>query len=168
MKTIKISKGYSVKVSDEDYEWLSKYKWYAQDYDKNHIYAVAKRKYDKNISMHRMILGLVDSNILTDHIDHDGLNNQRSNLRIATHSQNMWNTKSLKNSSSKYLGVFKRISDTKRYGTRISYLVYICRDYKSKYLGTFKNEIRAAIAYDKSAIILHGEFANLNILRIRK
>lgn len=166
MKLIKLSKGYYAKVDDEDYIMLSKRSWHV-NIGLNTSYAMtAFKKKDgtfTDIYMHRIILGLTNSKIHTDHIDHDGLNNQKSNLRTCTHSQNQMNKRSLKNASSKYLGV--TIAHNK---TKLRYKVFIQRNKKLKYLGVFDNELRAAIEYDKNAIILHGEFANLNILKVRK
>lgn len=79
MKLIKITKGFYVKVDDKNFEWLSKYKWHIQ-ISGNQKYAM----HNRIGKMHRYILGLVDSNIHTDHIDSNGLNNQRSNLRVVT------------------------------------------------------------------------------------
>ena len=163
MKQIKLTQGYYVKVDDEDYEWLNEFKWCVKIISTNIRYA--QRTIRKNngsyttLSMHRLIVGLTNPKIFTDHIDGNGLNNQRSNLRVCTPKQNQRNRKSCINSSSKYLRVYKN-----KYG---KYIVNIKYDNKQIYLGTFIDERRAAIEYDKAAIIYFGEFASLNILKIR-
>lgn len=105
----KISGKYFAMVDDEDYEWLIKFTWSVQ-FDLNTIYAVrhTSRKLgkQKTIKMHREILGITNPKIKIDHIDHNGGNNQRSNLREATCSQNSMNKSCVKNSSSKYIGVY--------------------------------------------------------------
>tara|TARA_R110002153_G_scaffold274242_1_gene447881 strand:+ start:4135 stop:4647 length:513 start_codon:yes stop_codon:yes gene_type:complete len=90
-----------------------------------------------------------------DHMDNNPLNNKPSNLRAATRSENMRNTRSSKNSTSKYLGVhFDR--NLGKWRSRI----YI-KD-KSVHLGCFSDEIDAARSYDVAAVDSFGEFANLN------
>lgn len=105
--------------------------------------------------MHREILGIMDSKIKVDHKDRNGLNNQRSNLRIATYSQNASNCKGRAGSSSKYKGVSK-LTTCRRW------VAQIWKDKKKHYLGLFKTEKDAAIAYNKEAEKLHGEFAYIN------
>lgn len=163
MRLIKLTQGYYTKVDDTDYEWLSKYKWHIKKCYGKCLYASncgVKLDSNKSVGMHRLILGIVNSSLECDHIDHDTLNNQRSNLRICTHQQNLTNRKALNNTSSKYLGVYKT-----KYGKYVSHLTI---KGKQMYLGMFKTEIRAAIEYDKVALIYHKEFANLNILKPRK
>lgn len=83
MITIKLNKYYVVKVDDEDYDKLIKYKWYcAQRRDGEYMYAARGHygKHCKLILMHRVIMD-IPSGLVVDHIDHDGLNNQKSNLR---------------------------------------------------------------------------------------
>lgn len=92
-----------------------------------------------------------------DHIDRDALNDKIENLRAATHSENNKNRCSQKNSSSKYLGVFYN----KKWR---SWRATIMINGKNKYLGSFKIEGNAALAYNKAAIEHHKEFANINIL----
>lgn len=104
--------------------------------------------------MHRVILN-PDDGMETDHIDRNKLNNQKSNLRQVTRSQNAINIGSRKGSSSNYNGV----SFAKKYR---KWTAHITIKGKQKNLGLFKSEIEAAIIYNKAAINLHGVFAVLN------
>lgn len=107
--------------------------------------------------MHRIILGITDSKIIIDHIDHNGLNNQRHNLRICTYSQNACNRNPYRNTSSKYKGV----TFYKKTGKWRSVIRYNKKTYS---IGSFDTEIEAAIAYNKKAIVMFGNFAGLNII----
>lgn len=90
MKTITLTQGLSVAVDDEDYESLNNYKWCAARI-KNKIYAVRwDGSLDRNISMHQSIL---PGHAMIDHINGDGLDNRRSNLRPCTNRQNQMNRK---------------------------------------------------------------------------
>jgi len=144
-------------VDDEDFEYINQWKWFADKY--KHGYYAGRNDYTTspktNISMHRQILGITDSKILVDHANHNGLNNQRYNIRVANKSQNAVNTYSQKNSTSKYLGVCWKERDRK-------WVAQITKDYKKIWIGYFEKEIDAAIAYNKKALELFGEFANLN------
>lgn len=152
MKEIKLTQGKFAQVDDSDYDFLNQFKWYAQK-DRRTYYAV-RRNGNKRDKMHRVILNLnYDDNRLPDHLDGDGLNNQRYNLRIADHSQNCANRKSLQISISKYKGV----SPSKK-----RWRADITKDGVHKYIGSFKNEVDAALAYNNEAKRLHGEFAQLN------
>ena len=89
--------------------------------------------------------------------DHNGLNNQRKNLRKVTDSLNARNRFKIKNSLSQYKGVTIG-PDPKHFRSRITV------DGTPIYLGYFSNEILAAKAYNKAAIKYHGEFAHLNVI----
>jgi|WetSurMetagenome_2_1015567.scaffolds.fasta_scaffold47609_3 hypothetical protein len=137
-----------VTIDGEDESLLKKFKWYlSKSKDKKRNYAVTTIN-GKTIRMHRMIMNCVNSKIDIDHIDHNGLNNKKSNLRLCTRSQNMGNVLKLK-----YKGVQKR--------TNI-FRAYIDKDYKRIYLGNFNTPEEAANAYNKKAVELFGEFACLN------
>lgn len=105
--------------------------------------------------MHRLILGITDPKIQVDHKDGNGLNNQRSNLRIATHAENMFNRSSSKNSTSSYLGVSWNTANRR-------WLAAIKRNGITTHLGSFKDEKLAALAYNKASLEMTGEFARLN------
>lgn len=137
-------------VDDEDFESISKWKWYAKK-GKQTFYAVrSDNKAGKMIRMHRQIMSLLVGQII-DHKDHNGLNNQKSNLRMATYSQNCANRK--RGNSGKYVGV-TRMNDR--------YISIISINRRPFRIGVFDTEIDAAIAFNKKALELHGEFASLN------
>lgn len=144
-------------IDDEDFELVSKYRWGRSRITRmDKVYAITLDK--PIISMHRLIMNCIDSkNILVDHKNHNGLDNTRGNLRLATKAQNCKNRRSARNSSSQYLGV----SLNKKTGY---YTAQICLGNKKvKSLGwRFVNEEDAAKAYNEAAKIVHGEFANLN------
>lgn len=156
---------YFAQVDDKNYDWLIRWKWHILFASKNVMYAVRtqhlwmenkKRQVKKMIYMHRQIMNITDRTIRVDHRDHDGLNCQEYNLRIATHQQNLCNKgKYKKDASSKYIGVYF----DKRYGT---YWATVNSKGVKYHVGTFKNEEEAAIARDLKAKELHGEFAYLN------
>src|ERR1700685_1864374 len=108
MKFIPLTQGKVAMVDDADYEWLAQWKWFAI-FDHGNWYAVRNvRKPDGTqtpLRMHRVLLGLTDLKIEVDHRDGNGLNNQRHNLRIATHGQNMCNRSMQKNNISGVRGV---------------------------------------------------------------
>lgn len=158
MKQIKLTLGQVALVDDEDFEFLNQFKWQAVK-KPNTFYAVKNFPNGKgkqiSVYMHRIILQLKDSKIHCDHKDGNGLNNQKYNLREATHAQNQRNKKARETGTSRYKGVTLRKSYTKWRATIILNKKYI-------HIGYFINEIDAAKAYDEKAKELFGEFAWLN------
>jgi len=159
MKEIKLTKGKVALVDDEDFEELNKVKWCTVK-GKNTYYAVrgvrvAELKKNIGFKMHRVVLGLTDSKIFVDHIDGNGLNNQKSNLRPSSLSENRRNSKANKTGTSIYKGVCWN-TESKKWRSKITF------NGKTIFIGYFLNEEECAKAYDKKAKELFGEFAYLN------
>lgn len=165
MKEIQLAEGKVALVDDEDFEYLNQWRWSVCKRP-NTCYAFRYITVNKKIAriwMHRLILGLIDSKILGDHIDHNGLNNQRSNIRESTHSENSMNRMSYKGSTSKYLGVY--LHTCKQRGRVYKkWRAEIGANKKKIFIGNYKTEEDAARAYNEAAKKYHGEFANLNIV----
>jgi hypothetical protein len=138
-------------VDDEDYDYLNEWKWYViiAPYT-----SYAARGSSGTVFMHRLIMNAIKGEMI-DHKDRNGLNNQKTNLRLCTFSQNNANIVSRINSTSKYLGVYwcKR---------KMKWKATITFNRKSVGLGTFNDEVSAARAYNIAALKNHGAFANLN------
>jgi len=158
-RRIPLTRGKFAIVDPEDYHRLRKYKWHVNK-SVHTFYAVhsltnGRNAPRKNLQMHRLVIN-VPPDCFCDHINHNGLDNRKANLRIVTHTQNVWNRRKFKSYSlSKYKGV-DWSKDMKRWRARI--LV----NGKRIYLGSFKSELDAAKAYDRAALKYHGDFACLN------
>jgi len=156
MKEIKMKRGFVAMVDDEDYEHLNQWKWHVLITNKN-IYARRdiRGEVGQTTKMHRLIMNAPKDKEV-DHIDHNGLNKQKSNLRICTHAQNCMNVNPV--GKSRYLGVCLT-----RNGNGNPIIRSTIRTGEKRItIGQFKTEIEAAKAYDKMAKKYHGDFANLN------
>ena len=162
MKFIKlISKKYKnlvAIVDDEDYEYLNKFQWYAEKrFDR--YYARRFTNSNGKIIRKYMHKDIIKTTKDIDHINRNGLDNQKANLRICSRSENNMNRIKSKNKSSSYKGV---CFNNKRFPS--PWRTYINIHSKRIVLGYFKSEIEAAKVYDKKAKELFGEFAKLNFL----
>lgn len=162
MKKIPLTKGQFAIVDDEDFEFLMQWKWQSR-HQRNKVYAGrTKHTGQKNgakwvrdsIIMHRLIIRAPEG-MEVDHIDGNGLNNQKSNLRLATRSENSRNTASHKDAASKYKGV-------SLFGRDQIWVANIYANGKQNYLGRFKTEEEAAEIYNREAVKYFGRFAKLN------
>ena len=156
MKELKLTNTNKVAlVDDADYEMVSKHSWrlHKRGYV---VCGVSKSGKQRTLRLHRVIMGVTDPKIEVDHINQDKLDNTRKNLRLCTRQNNSFNRgKYKKNASSQYVGVHYR-ADIKRWAAAIMY------NYKAIYIGVFKQEKDAALAYNKKAKELFGKFACLN------
>jgi len=141
MKAIKLTHGQVALVDDEDYADLNQFNWHAHAAP-NTYYGrrILPQEEGKRIMlyMHHQIMGKPSTGLEIDHIDQNGLNNQRNNLRFITHRVNChYNHKS---TTSLYPGV-SWDSNRKRWYTCIQI------NKKRKFLGYFTNELTAAQVY---------------------
>jgi len=149
VKRIPLTKGFYAYVDAEDYEWLSQWHWHAHAGG----YA-ARHEKGKLIFMHRQIMQPPKGKVV-DHINANGFDNTRANLRNITPQQNSCNRSKQVGTISIYKGVdYDKKSDL--WYARIRFH----KEYL--YLGCFHTEIEAARAYDRKAVELLGEFARLN------
>lgn len=164
-KRIPLTQGKFAIVDDEDYKRLLKHKWYANKIG-NTFYAGRniiignirssrnpKRKTGAILTHHQIMQVL--PNILIDHRNGNGLDNQKCNLRISTRTQNSQNQRKISKGTSKYKGV-SWSKQKRKWRARI---VYNSQEIS---LGLFNDEIEAARIYDAKAKELFGEFAKTN------
>jgi len=150
---IKLSQGRVAIVDEIDYEYLNQFKWYFKsEYAVRNDYINGIRT---TVRMHRIIMNCTESICEVDHIDFNKLNNRRYNLRICTRSENMIN----KIKSGLYSSNYKGVSFNK---DKNKYIARVKKNGKSIFLGLFESEIEAALAYDRAAKNLFGEYAYLN------
>lgn len=156
---IKLTQGKFALIDDADYALVGQYKWYGIKW-RNTYAATANMKANgrwETIYMHRVIMGLKRGDKLqVDHINHDGLDNRRANLRTCTNQQNLFNRIKSEKTSNRYKGVWRTSVGT--WAVKIRF----CNN--DIYLGCFKIEQDAALAYNIAAVKYYGEFANLNII----
>lgn len=157
MREIPLTQGKVALVDDEDYDRVIQHKWCAQKIE-NCWYATTNIRVNdikKPLRMHRLLLGLsFGDKHQVDHLNHNGLDNRRSNLRICTNAENRRNRRPSKKIS-KYLGVSWRKSNHK-------WASQITTNNRTINLGSFVREECAALAYDFAALKYHREFANFN------
>jgi hypothetical protein len=156
IRYISLTKGKYAIVDAEDYERLAKHRWFAKKSGSNKFYA-CRTENGRGISMHREIMQPAPGKVV-DHIDGNGIYNRRRNMRNCTISQNAHNTnRPVKEGKvSKYIGVFRRDG---KWGARLAY------NGKQQHIGMFDTEIEAAMARDRKAIEVVGEYAKLNFPR---
>lgn len=103
--------------------------------------------------LHQLIMGKAPDRMVIDHIDNNGLNNKRSNLRLVTYSQNNQNKKKIQNTSSQYIGVHWH-KNNKRWQVNSA----------NQFLGYFEDELDAAKTYDTFVLLKFGVGAKTNNL----
>ena len=159
MKQIPLSQGLFALVDDSDYEFLMQWKWTANKERKTFTAYRQSNQTKKRtfIYMHRLIMNMPEKGVFVDHIDGNGLNNQRCNLRLCTNAENLMNRGANKNNTSGYKGVtwHKKIS---------KWQSQIMLNRKNIKLGYFSDKTDAARAYNEAAKKYFGEFAKINEL----
>lgn len=150
-REIPLSRGKVALVDDADYERLNQWKWH---YNASTGYA-ARRDWQarRYVLMHRVILD-APAGRAVDHINGDGLDNRRANLRLATAAQNGHNRRAQAGATSRFKGV-------SFYGNRHHARIFVAGH--NLYLGPFTDERTAARVYDYAARQHYGEYACLNL-----
>ncbi len=154
MKNIPVGSTFA-HVSDDDFERLSKYKWQLEQRSHTQYAVRSTTKGGKSIKiyMHREVLGLTHSGQLADHINHNGLDNRRENLRPCTIGQNNAHIRTRIRPELPFRGV---------YANRHSFRARIRQNGRTVGLGRFTTAEAAARAYDQKALELFGAFAITN------
>jgi hypothetical protein len=146
-KEIPLTRGYVAIVDDANWHELQQYKWHYQ----NGYAGRSEHGTRRYVMMHRVIMQ-AEPHQTIDHINGNGLDNRRANLRFATPQQNAFNSKK-RPGSSRYKGVSQE---------RDKWLATIRAGEKQIKLGRFEVELHAALAYDKASLEKHGEYGKRN------
>jgi hypothetical protein len=169
MQLIQLTQNQQTQVSDEDFEFVSQWKWLAvrSNYGTRARTRWYASRTSKTIKMHKVIYEnmtgeLIPEGYIVDHIDRDTLNNQRTNLRLVTHQQNLFNRSKRRlhmggePTKLPYIGVIRESQAVSK--------PYRAQIYSPKFeiLGWFATPEEAARAYDIRCLELRGEFASLN------
>jgi len=158
-RRIALTQGRFAIVEQEGYYALSRFKWtllncHRRQYAIRSVWDERERK-NRHIFMHRLVMSPPDD-MYVDHINGDGLDNRRANLRVVSRLHNCWNRrKQATPSSSRFKGVTKR-KGSKKWKACIRF------DKRLIDLGLFEDEVEAGRAYDEAARRYYGEFAQLN------
>jgi len=153
MREIPLTQGKVAIVDEEDADRVLAFKWSATRCRDTGRYYAGRREGRRFVSLHRFILNAPPDRQV-DHVNRDGLDNRRSNLRLATPSQNQWNRERRSDNRTGFKGVFAHKSG--------KWQALIKANRKHIYLGLFDSKEDAARAYDLAALLLHGEFARIN------
>ena len=135
----------------EDVEKVKDIKWHKSDLQRSTYYCTSNNREWKRL--HRLIMGVADSNIIVDHINHNGLDNRKNNLRLCNNQQNICNCNIPKNNKSGHKGVYWAKDKHK-------WTAQIAINNKTKYLGRYDTIEEAIEARKKAAKKYYGKFAN--------
>ena len=156
---INLGNSHNAIVDIEDLPRLSRSRWFYQKH-KNIYYAMSNKTSDgrKKVYMHQEVMGTPPAGKEIDHINGNGLDNRKENLRFCSHRENCQaSRKRQQNASSMYKGIYWDKKEKK-------WRARICRlDGTRKHLGLFESELDAARAYDEAATEAFGKFATLNL-----
>lgn len=144
-------KGECFYIDIADYSLVKNYCWRINP-KTGYVIANSRDKTNRTVWLHRVIMGVTDLSLCVDHSNWDKRDNRKSNLRIATKTENNINIKRKKNNSSGYTGVTVN-NRTGKYISRIS------KDKKRIYIGTFNSFEEAVDARHKAELELHGEWS---------
>jgi hypothetical protein len=148
VRYIPLTRGLHAIVDAKDYEWLSRYKWHANPSNRNGTVYAKRTVGHSAVLMHRMIMR-PPKGMVVDHINGNGLDNRRCNLRIVPAAVNAQNRRKRVGGKSRFIGVYPR---GKKWGAFVGH----------RHVGVFDDEVTAAKARDRRALAMYGEHAWLN------
>jgi hypothetical protein len=154
MAYINLTQGKTTEIDDVDYPFISSIKWRTANI-RGKLYAINSSKIYES-SLHRLLLG-ASSGVVVDHIDGNGLNNKRSNLRLCSNKENVRYQTLSKMNTSGYKGVSIH-KQTQKYRAQIRV------NNRLMHLGLYTTKEEAAEAYNNAAIVHFGPFAKLNLI----
>lgn len=159
MKKISLTKGFYAYVDDNDFDFLNQWNWTYMKVGKSaYAYRTVRNKLTKkakSILMHRIILNPPEG-LVCDHVDGNGLNNQRSNLRLATRSQNCANSKTHIKTKTGVKGIYP----INHADGSVKYTATMCVNYKMLYFGIYDTIKEAKLAWTAGAKQYQGEFTH--------
>lgn len=150
-RRIKLTQGKYALIDHEDFELVSRFKWYFSS-----LGYVSRSGCKKHFTLHQLIMKTKKGEYV-DHVNRNKLDNRKENLRIVTNQQNSFNRIKSKNNKTGYKGVTYNKNANK-------FMSYINLNYKQIYLGLFNDKKEAAQSYNIAAIKYHGKFARINKL----
>lgn len=161
MKEMLLTQGKVALLDDEDFERLSKWKWFARSLKGRGWYAGRNihrpGMSPRMVYLHREVLRAGPGEEV-DHINGDGLDNRKANLRLCAHAENIRNkAKTEKAKTSRYKGVYFDRS-------RGRWAAQVMLDRRTVFAKRFDTELQAALAYNEAAVRFHGAFALLNTI----
>jgi hypothetical protein len=160
MREIPLTQSKVALVDDEDFNYLNQWNWCINK-DVRTLYAFKGKSQNSNkaSSMHQLLVS-VPEGMEIDHINHNGLDNRKENLRVCTHAENIHNQRTQnRNKTSQFKGVCW-MEKSKRWRARIKVNMEFI------YLGSFISEIKAALAYDKASKKYYGDFSCTNFIDV--
>ena len=157
MKKIELTQGKFALVDDADYKYINQFKWCFKKDRNDKGYAVRKEN-GKITKMQFLILEKQDG-LIIDHINMNGIDNRKENLRLCTKAENCQNRSIRKDSSSGYKGVFRTKNSKKN-----PWRARVTNNGKRINLGVFPSKKEASMAYNEKAKELFGDFAAINNL----
>lgn len=154
--SIPLTQGMSAQVDAADAALVSGFKWQAAHHNGRWYTQAAVPGRRGPISMHRLLMG-PGKGLMVDHVNGDGLDNRRSNMRVCTHTENMWNQRvqQTERKISRFKGVTWKARG-KPWGAAIQ------QNGARLFIGSYRTEEEAARAYDAAAKVFHGRFACTN------
>ena len=158
IRYICLTRGLHAIVDAEDYEWLSRHKWHVTPSPRSGTFYARRRRGKGALLMHREIMNAPEG-MVVDHINGNGLDNRRCNLRICTQGENCRNSCKHSDGKSRFIGVHRH---------RDKWEAIVTHERKEHYGGSFADEVEAARARDRLALKYHGPYARLNFPELRE